>query len=168
MSGGAPSPQIPTFPVLLVEDRDSLRAMLRHALEAHAHTVIEARDESEALVRLRQSRPAVVLTDLKLPQGDGFGVLRSAKEIDPDLPEVVMTAYGSIQDAVVAMRDGSMDFLDKPVDPDQLATPTDGFAPSHDLDRYFLGKMQSLYVKRPPEGSQPSEGPKGPNGYINN
>ena len=49
-----------------------------------------------------------------------------------------------------------------------LATPTDGFAPSHDLDRYFLGKMQSLYVKRPPEGSQPSEGPKGPIGYIIN
>jgi DNA-binding NtrC family response regulator len=120
MSGGAPSPQIPTFPVLLVEDRDSLRAMLRHALEAHAHTVIEARDESEALVRLRQSRPAVVLTDLKLPQGDGFGVLRAAKEIDPDLPVVVMTAYGSIQDAVVAMRDGAMDFLAKPVDPDHL------------------------------------------------
>jgi pilus assembly protein CpaC len=58
--------------------------------------------------------------------------------------------------------------LAKPVDPDELATPTDGFAPSHDLDRYFLGKMQSLYVKRPPEGSQPSEGPKGPIGYIIN
>jgi pilus assembly protein CpaC len=58
--------------------------------------------------------------------------------------------------------------LAKPVDPDMLATPTDGFAPSHDLDRYFLGKMQSLYVKRPPEGSQPSEGPKGPIGYIIN
>ena len=58
--------------------------------------------------------------------------------------------------------------LAKPVDPDQLATPTDGFAPSHDLDRYFLGNLQSLYVKRPPEGSQPSEGPKGPIGYIIN
>jgi pilus assembly protein CpaC len=58
--------------------------------------------------------------------------------------------------------------LAKPVDPDMLATPTDGFAPSHDLDRYFLGNLQSLYVKRPPEGSQPSEGPKGPIGYIIN
>jgi pilus assembly protein CpaC len=58
--------------------------------------------------------------------------------------------------------------LAKPVDPDMLATPTDGFAPSHDLDRYFLGNLQSLYVKRPPAGSQPSEGPKGPIGYIIN
>ena len=58
--------------------------------------------------------------------------------------------------------------LAKPVDPDMLAAPTDGFAPSHDLDRYFLGNLQSLYVKRPPAGSQPSEGPKGPIGYIIN
>jgi pilus assembly protein CpaC len=58
--------------------------------------------------------------------------------------------------------------LAKPVDPDMLAAPTDGFAPSHDLDRYFLGNLQSIYVKRPPAGSQPTDGPKGPIGYIIN
>ncbi len=111
---------IASFPVLLVEDKDSLRAMLRHALEAQGHLVLEARDEPEAVVQLRQSRPAVVLTDLKLPTGDGFGVLRAAKELDAELPVVVMTAYGSIQDAVTAMREGATDFLAKPVDPDHL------------------------------------------------
>ena len=109
-----------SFPVLLVEDKDSLRAMLRHALEAQGHTVLEARDEAEAVHQLRQTRPAVVLTDLKLPTGDGFGVLRAAKELDPELQVIVMTAYGSIQDAVTAMREGAMDFLAKPVDPDHL------------------------------------------------
>lgn len=94
--------------------------MLRHALETQGHAVIEARDEPEATEQLRQSRPAVVLTDLKLPQGDGFGVLRAAKELDPELQVVVMTAYASIQDAVRAMREGAMDFLAKPVDPDHL------------------------------------------------
>src|SRR5688572_29425430 len=94
--------------------------MLRHALEAQGHEVTEARDEAEAIQQLRQSRPAVVLTDLKLPNGDGFGVLRAAKELDPELQVVVMTAYGSIQDAVTAMREGAMDFLAKPVDPDHL------------------------------------------------
>ena len=113
-------PSIASFPVLLVEDKDSLRAMLRHALEAQGHVVLEARDEPEAVHQLRQSRPAVVLTDLKLPTGDGFGVLRAAKEMDPELPVVVMTAYGSIQDAVTAMREGATDFLAKPVDPDHL------------------------------------------------
>jgi len=69
---------------------------------------------------MQQTRPAVVLTDLRLPQGDGFGVLRAAKELDSELPVVVMTAYGSIQDAVAAMKEGAMDFLAKPVDPDHL------------------------------------------------
>ncbi len=109
-----------SLPVLIVEDRDSLRTMLRHALEAHGHAVLEARDEPEAVRELRQTRPVVVLTDLKLPVGDGFGILRAAKELDPDLPVVVMTAYGSIQDAVAAMREGAMDFLAKPVEPDHL------------------------------------------------
>ena len=111
---------VASFPVLLVEDKDSLRTMLRHALEEQGHVVLEARDETEAVHQLRQSRPAVVLTDLKLPTGDGFGVLRAAKELDPELPVVVMTAYGSIQDAVTAMREGATDFLAKPVDPDHL------------------------------------------------
>jgi DNA-binding NtrC family response regulator len=111
---------LPAFPVLLVEDKDSLRAMLRHALEAQGHEVLEARDQDEAVQQLEQTRPAVVLTDLKLPNGDGFGVLRAAKELDPELQVVVMTAYGSIQDAVTAMREGAMDFLAKPIDPDHL------------------------------------------------
>jgi len=94
--------------------------MLRLALEGHGHAVLEARDEPEAIQQLQQSRPVVVLTDLKLPVGDGFGVLRAAKEIDAELQVVVMTAYGSIQDAVTAMREGAMDFLAKPIDPDHL------------------------------------------------
>src|SRR5204863_157595 len=81
-------------PILLVEDKDSLRAMLRHALEAQGHAVVEARDQVEAVQALREARPAMVLSDLRLPQGDGFGVLRAAKELDPELPVVVMTALG--------------------------------------------------------------------------
>jgi DNA-binding NtrC family response regulator len=107
-------------PILLVEDKDSLRTMLRHALEAQGHTVIEARDQPEAIAALQTQYPAVVLTDLRLPGGDGFDVLRAAKELDPELPVVVMTAFGSIQDAVVAIKDGALDFLAKPVDPDHL------------------------------------------------
>ncbi|HEY7447999.1 MAG TPA: sigma-54 dependent transcriptional regulator [Vicinamibacterales bacterium] len=107
-------------PILLVEDKDSLRAMLRHALEAQGHSVVEACDEEEAARALQQGRPGVVLSDLRLPNGDGFGVLRAAKEIDPELPVIVMTAYGSIQDAVAAMKEGALDFLAKPIDPDHL------------------------------------------------
>ena len=107
-------------PILLVEDKDSLRVMLRRALEAQGHAVVEARDQREAEAALRSSRPGVVLSDLRLPEGDGFGVLRSAKELDPEMPVIVMTAFGSIQDAVAAMKEGALDFLAKPVDPDHL------------------------------------------------
>jgi DNA-binding NtrC family response regulator len=106
--------------ILLVEDKDSLRTMLRVAIEGQGHTVVEARDQAEAIHALQQMRPAVVLTDLRFPEGDGFGVLRAAKELDPELPVIVMTAYGSIQDAVAAMKEGALDFLAKPVDPDHL------------------------------------------------
>jgi DNA-binding NtrC family response regulator len=94
--------------------------MLRLAIEGQGHTVVEARDQAEATKAMQRGRPALVLTDLRLPEGDGFGVLRAAKELDPELPVIVMTAYGSIQDAVAAMKEGALDFLAKPVDPDHL------------------------------------------------
>jgi DNA-binding NtrC family response regulator len=110
----------PRAQILIVEDKDSLRTMLRHALERQGHAVLEARDQPEAVRLLQQAQPSLVLSDLRLPEGDGFGVLRSAKEIDSDIPVIVMTAYGSIEDAVAAMKEGAMDFLAKPVDPDHL------------------------------------------------
>ena len=113
-------PSTPTLQTLIVEDKDSLRAMLHHALEGQGYSVVEAIDEPEAVAALRAHRPAVVLTDLRLPQGDGFGVLRAAKELDPDISVIVMTAYGSVEDAVRAMKEGATDFLAKPVDPDHL------------------------------------------------
>ena len=107
-------------PILIVEDKDSLRMMLRLALEAQGHTVVEATNQREAEAALLASHPAVVLSDLRLTEGDGFGVLRAAKDLDPQLPVIVMTAFGSIQDAVNAMKEGALDFLAKPVDPDHL------------------------------------------------
>ena len=106
--------------ILLVEDRDSLRQMLRLALEVAGHRVLEASDEPGAVQMLQRHRPALVLTDLKLPRGDGFGVLRAAKACDPQMPVVLLTAYGAVPDVVRAMREGALDFLAKPVDPDHL------------------------------------------------
>ena len=110
----------PAPSILLVEDKDSLRAMLKLALESQGHNVIEARDEPEAVAALHASQPSLVLSDLRLPKGDGMGVLRAVKDLDSELPVIVMTAHGSIQDAVEAMKHGALDFLAKPVDPDHL------------------------------------------------
>src|SRR5688572_31390444 len=94
--------------------------MLKLALESQDYRVVEARDQEEAAAALRDAQPALVLSDLRLPKGDGLGVLRAAKELDGELPVIVMTAHGSIQDAVEAMKQGALDFLAKPVDPDHL------------------------------------------------
>jgi DNA-binding NtrC family response regulator len=139
-------------PILLVEDKDSLRTMLRHALEAQGFAVIEARDETEARAALRQSLPSVVLSDLRLPAGDGFGVLRAAKDADPELPVIVMTAYGSIQDAVAAMKDGALDFLAKPVDPDHLLLMVErALAQRRLLSEYNLLKEEAAKRRGLPE-----------------
>jgi DNA-binding NtrC family response regulator len=106
--------------ILLVEDKASLRHMLRLALEVREYVVLEAEGLAQARDLLRTHRPAVVLTDLKLQDGDGLGVLRAAKDGDPHLPVIVMTAYGGVQEAVAAMREGALDFLAKPVDPEHL------------------------------------------------
>ena len=107
-------------PILVVEDKQALREVLRQTLEAEGFAVEEAGDGRAAVGRLRRDRFAMVLTDLRLPKGDGHEVLRAAVEADPEMPVVLMTAYGTISDAVDAMRKGAYDYLEKPVDGDHL------------------------------------------------
>jgi DNA-binding NtrC family response regulator len=106
--------------ILVVEDKDSLRAVLRKTLESRGWSVAEAADVTEAARLLQRSRPAAVLTDLKLPAGSGFDVLGAALDADPEVPVIVMTAFGTVEEAVRAMKEGAADFLTKPVDPDHL------------------------------------------------
>ena len=106
--------------ILLVEDKDSLRRVLRLTLENAGYSVAEAIDARDALNQIATSRHRLVLTDLRMPHGSGLDVLRSARAADPDVPVVVMTAFGSIDEAVQAMKDGAHDFLQKPVDSNHL------------------------------------------------
>src|SRR5437773_5482942 len=106
--------------ILLVEDKDSLRRVLRLTLENAGYSVTEAADAREAIAALGRTPHRVVLTDLRMPDGSGIDVLRAAKSVDSDIPVIVMTAYGSIDEAVQAMKDGAHDFLQKPVDSNHL------------------------------------------------
>ncbi len=94
--------------------------MLSKALARMGYDVSAAASSAEALSHLATRRFSVVLTDLKLPSGSGMDVLRAAQDADPAMPVVIMTAYGSIADAVAAMRDGAYDFIQKPIDLDHL------------------------------------------------
>jgi DNA-binding NtrC family response regulator len=106
--------------ILVVEDKESLRTMLRTTLQGRGYAVEEAGDAYEAR-RLLTSRPFLLtLTDLRLPAGSGFDVLHAAGDADPQMPVIVMTAFGTIEEAVRAMKEGAADFLTKPVDTEHL------------------------------------------------
>ncbi|MCI0656303.1 MAG: sigma-54 dependent transcriptional regulator, partial [Acidobacteria bacterium] len=114
------SPRDPAERILLVEDKEGLRDVLRRTLEKEGYPVLPCSDGKQALTRLQRERFLLVLSDLKLPGADGLEVLRAARRAEPTLPVILMTAFGTVADAVAAMKDGAYDFLEKPVDPDHL------------------------------------------------
>jgi len=107
-------------PLLLVEDKTELRAMLRKALERAGYTVDEAPDGTAAIQKIRARRYLLVITDLKMPGASGLDVLRESKQADAAVPVLLLTAYGSVEEAVAAMKEGAFDFLQKPVDLEHL------------------------------------------------
>jgi len=94
--------------------------MLRKALERMGYTVEEAPDGNIAIEKVRSRRYLLVLSDLKLPGNSGIDVLREARRVEPTLPVILVTAYGSVEEAVTAMKEGAFDFIQKPVDLDHL------------------------------------------------
>jgi DNA-binding NtrC family response regulator len=106
--------------ILLVEDKESLRRVLRLTLENAGYSVNEAADARAALNEIARAPHKLILTDLRMPNGSGLDVLSAARAADGEVPVIVMTAFGSIDEAVQAMKDGAHDFLQKPVDSNHL------------------------------------------------
>lgn len=106
--------------ILLVEDKSELREMLATALQRMSYAVLPAANCNEALLAIARQRFTAVLTDLKLPDGNGMDVLRAAVEADTSVPVVIMTAFGGVAEAVAAIRDGAYDFIQKPIDLEHL------------------------------------------------
>ncbi len=106
--------------LLVVEDKESMAQMLRETLESEGYDAVIARDGIEGIKQIRENRFDLVLTDLKLPKRDGIEVLRAAKTENPLTPVIVMTAFGTVEVAVAAMKEGAFDFITKPFDTDHL------------------------------------------------
>jgi DNA-binding NtrC family response regulator len=102
--------------ILLIEDKDSLRQMLATAIKKAGYKVDEAADGNAAVERLRKQPYQLVITDLRLPTLSGLEILKIQKETDPTIPVLLMTAYGTIEEAVEAMKQGAFDFVPKPID----------------------------------------------------
>ena len=106
--------------VLIVEDVDSLRDVLSAVLEREGYTVVACGSAEEALEAFKQSTFSLVLSDFKLPEMTGIDLLRSVRKRSANVPFLLMTAFGSIDMAVEAMKEGANDFIAKPFEPSTL------------------------------------------------
>jgi DNA-binding NtrC family response regulator len=106
--------------VLIVEDDVSARRGLTELVRAWGYDAESAADGAEGLERVTTYRPVVVLADMVMPRLDGLGLLRSVKDQLSELTFILITAQGSIDTAVTAMKEGAYDYLTKPVDPQRL------------------------------------------------
>ena len=106
--------------VLVVDDQSDMRWLLSRLLREQGFEVDTANDGVQVLSRVQQEAPQVILLDLKMPQLDGLQALAQLKELVPEVPVIVITAYGDVPSAVQAMKLGAYDFLTKPFDNDEL------------------------------------------------
>jgi DNA-binding NtrC family response regulator len=106
--------------VLVVDDEPDMVDNCARILRRAGHRCLTATDPHRALALLESERPDLLLTDLKMPEIDGLTLLRRARELDPALPVVVITAFATIESAVAAIKDGAFDYLPKNFSVDQL------------------------------------------------
>src|SRR3954464_6247527 len=108
--------------VLVVDDDEANRVTLERILSREGYRVVHADSGRSAMEKLRDERLDLVLTDLKMPGMSGIDLLKAARKVDPDLEVVVMTAYGTVETAVEAMKEGPSDFVRKPLKRMELVT----------------------------------------------
>jgi len=109
-----------SLPVLVVEDDEALREALTDTLEMAGYGAIAAGNAEQALALVDRYMPGLVLSDVQMPGMDGHALLDTLKSRQPEIPVILMTAFGQIERAVQAMRNGAADYLPKPFEPDKL------------------------------------------------
>ncbi|HSW39236.1 MAG TPA: hybrid sensor histidine kinase/response regulator [Acidobacteriota bacterium] len=106
--------------IFVIDDDKIIRVSCLRILEKNGYTVEAFSEGNKGIERLREVRPPVLVVDIKMPELDGFEVIRRVREIDPDIVVVVITGYATIETAVDAMKAGAYDFLPKPFTPSEL------------------------------------------------
>ncbi|MEW5974817.1 MAG: sigma-54 dependent transcriptional regulator [Acidobacteriota bacterium] len=107
--------------VLVVDDESAMRLLLVSILEGEGYAVTPAQNGREALQLIQKRKFDLILTDVRMPEMDGIRLLSAIREQSPETPTVILTAFGSVEDAVQAMKLGAADYLTKPLgNPDEL------------------------------------------------
>ena len=108
------------FSILIVDDEDAQRSVLKGYLEKKGYRIFSASSGNEGIKTVQNNIIDIILSDFKMPDKTGLEVLEEVKKINPEISFVILTAYGTIENAVKAMRLGAFDYISKPVDLDEL------------------------------------------------
>jgi len=106
--------------ILIIDDNESLRYTLESVLEENGFLPTSAEDGVKALEEFKSKSYDLVICDMKMPKMDGMQILAEVKKIDPEMPFIILTAFGDIKNAVEAMKQGASDYLTKPFDNDGM------------------------------------------------
>jgi DNA-binding NtrC family response regulator len=106
--------------ILIAEDEKSQRDLLEGFLKKEGFSVVAVTNGREALQQLEGIPYDIALLDYKMPELDGLQTLREFRRLYPEIPVVMMTAYGTVETAVASMKEGALDYLTKPIDLDEL------------------------------------------------
>ncbi len=106
--------------ILIAEDEDTIREVLEATLRKEGYETISCSDAEQGMDLLMRSSLNLIITDLHLPGASGIDLLKKAQSVCPDTPVVVMTAFGTVQSAVEAMKAGAYDYITKPIHPYEL------------------------------------------------
>jgi DNA-binding NtrC family response regulator len=117
--------------ILIVDDERNVRMMYRAALETEGFDVAEADSGAAAVEQFGKAKFAVAVLDLRMPEMDGLELLETMRNQNITTPTVIITAYGDVPNAVKAMKLGAIDFLPKPVTPEQLRALLDEVIERH-------------------------------------
>ena len=138
--------------ILVVDDKELMRDGVATMLSRKGHSVVAASDARMALTRIAEKRPDCVVTDLQMPTMSGLELLEEIRKFDPELPIVLMTAFGTVATAVEAMRKGAFDYVTKPFSGDELTMSVEKA-----LEHGALAKENAVL-----KASLPREGSKAP------
>lgn len=144
-----------TASILVVDDQESIRHFISKNLEDEGYDVKCASGGKEALAAIRGTAPDLVLLDLRLPDVNGLEVLRRSREEDKDLCVIIMTAFGDVESAVKAMKYGAFDYVNKPINLDQLQLMVEKALESQTLRRELKHLRERRFSKDFIKGQSP-------------
>ncbi|MDT8440989.1 MAG: sigma-54 dependent transcriptional regulator [Desulfuromonadales bacterium] len=145
--------------LLIVDDEEGMRRLLVKVLTRAGYETVVAGSGAEALRQVAADRFDLVVTDIKMPEMDGLQLLRELKDYEPSLPVIVMTAYGTVENAVEALRAGAYDYIAKPFETDELRLAVEKLLERERLlaeNRYLHAELESRYAFTGIVGASPA------------